>query len=108
MRFKALRGSPEGEAQRGQYLLVVDLGRYKRSLRYFKTQTRGVSVRTLGLKGGWIWNGPHRLEKGKSVARTPKGGWIWGQSHIDWRKERVPARTLGPEGGWIVVTPLIF
>ena len=20
-------------------------------------------------------------------------------SHIDWRKERVPARTLGPEGG---------
>ena len=23
--------------------------------------------------------------------------------HIDWRKERVPARTLGPEGGWIVI-----
>ena len=22
--------------------------------------------------------------------------------HIDWRGERVPARTLGPERGWIV------
>ena len=28
-RFKALRGSPKGKAQRGQYLLAVDLGRYK-------------------------------------------------------------------------------
>ena len=28
MRFKALRGSPEGKAQRGQYLLAVDLGHY--------------------------------------------------------------------------------
>ena len=28
MRFKALRGSPKGKAQRGQYLLAVDLGRY--------------------------------------------------------------------------------
>ena len=27
-RFKALRGSPEGKAQREQYLLAVDLGRY--------------------------------------------------------------------------------
>ena len=25
-RFKALRGSPKGKAQRGQYLLAVDLG----------------------------------------------------------------------------------
>ena len=32
----------------------------------------------------------------------PQRGWIWGRSHIDWRKERGPARTLGPEGGWIV------
>ena len=32
---------------------------------------------------------------------SPKEGWIWGQSHIDWRKERVSARTLGSEGGWI-------
>ena len=29
-----------------------------------------------------------------------KWGWTGG-SHIDWRRERVPARTLGPEGGWI-------
>ena len=27
-RFKALRGSPKEKAQRGQYLLAVDLGRY--------------------------------------------------------------------------------
>ena len=27
-----------------------------------------------------------------------------GRSHIDWRKERVPARTLGPSGGWIVMS----
>ena len=28
-RFKALSGRPKGKAQRGQYLLVVDLGRYR-------------------------------------------------------------------------------
>ena len=27
----------------------------------------------------------------------PQRGWIGG-SHIDWRRERVPAMTLGPEG----------
>ena len=27
-RFKALRGSPKGKAQIGQYLLAVDLGHY--------------------------------------------------------------------------------
>ena len=31
-------------------------------------------------------------------------GWIWGRSHIGWRKKRVPAKTLGPEGGWIVMS----
>ena len=38
------------------------------------------------------------------LARTPgpEGGGFGGGSHIDRRKERVPARTLGPEGGWIV------
>ena len=30
-----------------------------------------------------------------------KGGGFGGVPH-DWRKERVPARTLGPEKGWIV------
>ena len=34
----------------------------------------------------------------------PQRGWIWGRSHIDWIKEQVPARTLGPEGGWIVMS----
>ena len=28
----------------------------------------------------------------------PEGGWIV-RSQIDWREERVPARTLGPEEG---------
>ena len=27
-----------------------------------------------------------------------------GGSHIDWRKERVPARMLSPEWGWIVMS----
>ena len=31
--FKALRGSPKGKAQRGQYLLAVDLGRCIRDLK---------------------------------------------------------------------------
>ena len=34
----------------------------------------------------------------------PQRGWIWSGSHIDWRNERVPARTLGLEGGWIVMS----
>ena len=34
-RFKALRGSPKRKAQRGQYLLAVDLGRYK----WYQNQT---------------------------------------------------------------------
>ena len=29
----------------------------------------------------------------------PQRGWIWGQSHIECRKDRVSARTLGLEGG---------
>ena len=48
---------------------------------------------------------PHRLEKGKSVSEDagPRRGVDCDvpQSHIDWRKERVSARTLGPEGEWI-------
>ena len=34
-RFKALRGSPKGKTQIGQYLLAVDLGRYK----WYQSQT---------------------------------------------------------------------
>ena len=67
------------KAQREQYLLAVDLGRYE----WYQSQSPdGVPVRTLG----------------------PKGGWVWGRSHIDWIKERVPARTVGPEEGWIVMS----
>ena len=39
--LKTLMGSPEGKVQRGQYLLAVDLGRYK----WYQSQTLGdVSV----------------------------------------------------------------
>ena len=31
--------------------------------------------------------------------RWPQKGWIWERSHIDWRKERVPAKTLAPKWG---------
>ena len=82
-------------------------------------------VRTLGPEGGGL-SGPLQIvsepDTGRCVSLLavprrgvdtrrcaskdagPKGGWIWRRSHIDWRKERVPARTLGPEGGWIVMS----
>ena len=34
----------------------------------------------------------------------PRRGWIWWGYHIDWRKERVLVRTLGPERVWIVIS----
>ena len=60
-------------------------------------------VRTLGPRGGGFGGGPASIGGRKECQRgrwAPKGG---GLSRIDWRKERVPARTLGPEGGWIVM-----
>ena len=45
MRFKALKGSPKGKAQRGEYLLAVDL-------------RRCASKRTLGPKEGGFGGGP--------------------------------------------------
>ena len=60
MRFKTLRGIPKGKAQKGQYLLVVALGRYK----WYQSQTLGgVSARTLGSQGVDC-EIPHRLEWG--------------------------------------------
>ena len=29
--------------------------------------------------------------------------WIWQGSHINWKKDKVPARTLDPRG-WIVMS----
>ena len=70
--------------QSGQYLLVLGLCCYK----WHKSQTSG----GLSLKGGWTLGGV--------PARTLgiKGGWIV-RSHIDWREERVSARTLVLKGG---------
>ena len=49
--LKTLRGSPEGKAQREQYLLAVGLGCYK----WYQSQTSGdVPVKTLGPQGVWI------------------------------------------------------
>ena len=74
--LKTLSGSSKGEAQRGQYLLAVGLGRYK----WYQSQTpSGVPARTLGLKEGWIV-----------------------RSHIEWWGKWVSARTLGLEGRCIV------
>ena len=94
--------------------------------------TRWCASKDTGPKRGWIWQGSHiDWRKEKVLARTlgpeggrhremcqgdyslkgvdtrrcaskdagPKRGWIWQGSHIDWRKERVPARTLDPKGG---------
>ena len=87
MRFKALKGSPKGKTQRGQYLLAVDLGRYK----WYQSQTpNDVPAFSLFPKGG----------RHEAVCQYgPQRGWIWGQSHIDWRKERVSVKTLAPKGG---------
>ena len=59
---------------------------------------------------GWIWGRSHidgrkeRVSARTSMDTGPQRGWIWGRSHIDGRKERVSTRTLGPEGGWIVMS----
>ena len=51
MPFKGLRESPKGKVQRGQYLLAVDLGRYK----WYQSQvSNDVPARTLGPDGRWI------------------------------------------------------
>ena len=60
-RFKTLRGSPGGKAQRGQYLLAVDLDCYK----WYQSQALAVC------QGG----------------RWAPRGWIV-RSHIGWRGER--------------------
>ena len=41
-----------------------------------------------------------RLERGTSASKDdgPQRGWTV-RSHINWREERVPARTMGLEGG---------
>ena len=86
---KALRGSPKGKAQRRQYLLVVGLGlgRYK----WYQSQTPDYV--------------PARRCASKDAG--PQGGWIWRGSHIDWRKERVPTRTLGLKGGGLWYPTLV-
>ena len=48
----------------------------------------------------WNCEIPHRLERGISVSEDVghRKWWIV-RSHVDWRGERVPMRTLGPKGG---------
>ena len=71
--LKTLKGSPKGKAQRGQYLLAVSLGRYKR----YQSQTPGdLTTRRLNPKGGWT--------QGGVPARTlgPEGGELGGPTWI--------------------------
>ena len=88
--LKTLRGSPKGKACRRQYLLAVGLGCYK----WYQSKKSGyVPTRRLSSKGRWTL--------GSVLARTlgPKEG---GESYINWRRERVPTRTLESEREWIV------
>ena len=77
-----------GKAQRGQYLLVVDLGYYK----WYHSQTLDdVLARRLSPEGG----GHEGVCQQGCWARR---GWIRG-SNIDWRRERMLERTLGSKWG---------
>ena len=88
MRFKALRGSPKESPKRTistsggfgalQMVSEPDTGRCASLL---AVPRRGVDTRRCASKD----TGPQR-------------GVDLGRSHIDWRKERVPARTLSPKG----------
>ena len=91
------------ECQRGRWAPKgVDLGAVLHRLEEGKSASEDV-----GPQRGWIWGRSHidwRKERVPTRTLGPEEGWIWGWSHIDWRKEKVPARTLGPKGGWIVMS----
>ena len=79
--------------QRGQYLLTIELGCYK----WYQSQHRTMCQPShCSLKGV-------DMRQCASKDTGPQRGWIWWQSHVDWRKERVSARTLSPEGGWCLL-----
>ena len=62
---KTLRGSLEGKAQIGQYLLVVGLGCYK----WYQSQASGaVSARTLGPQWGVACEISYWLERERNIS----------------------------------------
>ena len=100
--LKELRRSPKEKVQKGQYLLAMDLNRYK----WYQCQTWGnVLARRLFFEGGWTQGGVpirtlapkgvgfggilHRLERERIVSEDarPCKGWIV-MSHIGWGGER--------------------
>ena len=84
MCFEALRGSPKGKAQRGQYLLAVDLSRY----RWYQSQTPDdVSAFSLF------------FERVSAFSLFFEGGWI---------KDGVPVRMLSPKGGGFSCGPTLI
>ena len=86
--LKTLRESSKRKSRGRQYLLAVDLGCYK----WYQSQTPGdVLVRRLSLEGRWC----------TSKDAGSQSRWI-GESHINWRRERVTMRTLGLEERWMV------
>ena len=94
MRFKNLEGKPERKSPKwtisasgGLGLLqMVSEPDIRRCISEEAKPQKGIDTRQCASKDA----GPRR-------------GWI-GESNIDWRRERVPTRTLGPEGVWIVRT----
>ena len=102
MRFKVLRGSPKGKAQRGQYLLAVDLGRYK----WYQSQTpddvptfslfpEGVDTRRCASKDAGLKREvnlgavPHRLDKGTSASEDAGLRREWIVMSIGWGGEQI-------------------
>ena len=98
---------------------MVDLGRYngirvrhRTMCQPSRCSSKGVNTRRCASKDarpqrGGFGGGPcssKRVDTRRCASKNvgPKRGWIWGQSHIDWRKERGPARMLNLEGGWFV------
>ena len=60
--------------------------------------TKRCASKDAGPKGGRFKGGPTSIGERKECQQerwAPKGSGV----HIDWRKERVPARTLAPKGG---------
>ena len=89
--FKVLRKS--GKNQRGQYLPEVDLSRCKWYHSQSPDDVPAFSPFPVGVD----------TRRCASKDAGPQRGWC----HIDWIKEQVSARTLGTEGGWIVMSTLV-
>ena len=95
--LKTLRWSPKRKAQRGQYLLTNGIrARHRAVCLWGRWGSKEVDTGQCASEDGEPWR---EWTSGDVSARTlgPEGECIV-RSHIDWREERVPARTLGLKG----------